>query len=79
MFLDIDDELKRSYELSTTQYFKQKCTSQKRNIYNIYIYIYIYETIRYHFSGENLSKKLWLDRDAITTWEIGMNKIEFFM
>ena len=45
----------------------------------IYIYIYILATIRYHFSGENLPNKFWLDQDAITSWEIGMKKKESFM
>lgn len=33
VFLDIDDELQRFYELSITQYLKQKCTSQKKYVY----------------------------------------------
>ena len=49
VFEDIDDELQRFYKLSITKKFNQKCTSQEKNIL---------ETIRYHFLGENLPKKL---------------------
>lgn len=50
VFLDIDDELQRFYELSITQYFKKNAPRKKN--------MYILETIRYHFSVENLPKKL---------------------